>query len=38
MSDLDCLLTGLFAAGDAGYLDSFDRYLHFGFRLTSASN
>ena len=27
MSDLDSLLTGLFAAGDAGDLDSFDRYL-----------
>lgn len=28
MSDLDGLLPGLFAAGDAGDLDSFDQYLH----------
>lgn len=28
MSDLEGLLPGLFAAGDAGDLDSFDRYLH----------
>ena len=28
MSNLDALLPGLFAAGDAGDLDSFDRYLH----------
>ena len=28
MSDLDGLLPGLFAAGDAGDLDSFDRYLN----------
>ena len=28
MSDLDDLLPGLFMAGDAGDLDSFDQYLH----------
>jgi steroid delta-isomerase-like uncharacterized protein len=28
VSDLDCLLPGLFAAGDAGDLDAFGRYLH----------
>ena len=28
MSDLEGLLPGLFAAGDAGDLDSFDQYLH----------
>jgi len=28
VSDLDGLLPGLFAAGDAGDLDAFDQYLH----------